>query len=207
MTTFALFADGVDIDLLEGLDDKSRRLAAVRAINKIARDARTEAARRILQQIAVPASYVQPGEKRLYVSREASSNSLEARITARGRAMSLARYVVGSPKPGVAGVTVRIHPGLATYMRRAFLINLPGVGGSTDAGLSNRGLAVRLKPGDSLRNKNFSRRVASGLYVLYGPSVAQVFRDNADEGVANEMTPSVAQKLADEFTRLLDVRL
>jgi hypothetical protein len=204
MATFALFADGVDVDLLEGVDDKSRRLAAVRAINKIARDARTEAARRILQQIAVPASYVQPGERRLYVSREANSNSLEARITARGRATSLARYVVGNPKTAVAGVTVRVHPGLSTYMRRAFLINLPGVGGSTDTGLANRGLAVRLKPGDTLRNKNYARRVASGLYVLYGPSVAQVFRDNADEGVANEMAPSVAQKLANEFLRLIE---
>lgn len=204
---FLIFADGVDVDLLEGVDNESRRLSAVQALNKIARDARAMAATRILQQVALPESYVQPGGHRLYVSKQATKRSLEARITARGRATSLARFVEGNPSLHAEGLHIRVQPGRSTFLRRAFLIRLPGVGGSTDAGLGNTALAVRLGPGGTLRNKSFARRVASGLYVLYGPSVAQVFRDNQDEGVANDMAPEVVEKLTVEFSRLVDYKL
>lgn len=202
---FAVFVDGVDVDLLEGLDNERRRQKAVQAINKIARDARAEAARKVLRQVALPASYVAPGNNRLYVSKQANNRSLEARITAQGRATSLARFVQGPAKINTAGIHLTIQPGHARFLKRAFLIRLPGKDGRTDAGAGNLGLAVRLGPGEALRNKNYSRRVASSLYVLYGPSVAQVFRDNQDEGVATDIAPGVANKLADEFRRLLDL--
>lgn len=202
---FVFFADGVDVDLLEGVDNDKRRLKAVQALNKVARDARADIAKRILRQVALPSSYVQPGNHRLYVSKQAQKNSLEARITARGRATSLARFAVGPQKVNAEGVTVKVHPGQAQVLKRAFMIRLPGRGGSTDLGAANLGLAVRLRPGETLRNKNFARRVASGLYVLYGPSVAQVFRDNQDEGVATDAAPGVANDLLREFLRLMDL--
>ena len=203
MSQFALFADGLELDLLEGLDSTSRRLAAVRAINKIARDGRAEAARLIRSEVNLPARYVSPGEGRLAVLRQANSNNLEARISARGRATSLARFVVGAAKPNKPGLYIEVSPGKVRFLRRAFLIRLKqGSNPITDTKF-NLGLAVRLRPGDTLKNKITARRVEKGLYVLYGPSVSQVFRANDGNGIANEMTPGLADKLEAEFLRLL----
>lgn len=203
MTEFVAFVDGLEVDLLSGLDSKSRRKAAVQAINKIARDARAMGARMIRDQVNLPVRYLSETEKRFYVSRQASGSSLEARITARGRATSLAQFVSGPARPGKAGVYVEVKPGKARFMRRAFLIKLPqGSSPVTDTRF-NLGLAIRLRPGEKLQNKITARRVESGLYVLYGPSVSQVFRANDGEGVANEMGPSIADRLGDEFMRLL----
>lgn len=85
------------------------------------------------------------------------------------------------------------------------MIRLPGVGGSTDTGLANVGLAIRLRPGERLANKTSARRVANGLYVLYGPSVDQVFRSNDGTGVANDLVPEIEDKLSKEFIRLLEL--
>lgn len=203
MESFAAFVDGLDVDLLQGLDTKSRRSAAVRAINKIARDARSMGAKMIRDQVNLPARYLSEAEKRFYVSRQASGASLEARITARGRATSLAQFVSGTARPGKAGVYVEVKPGKARFMRRAFLIKLPqGSSPVTDTRF-NMGLAIRLRPGEKLQNKLTARRVEKGLYVLYGPSVSQVFRANDGDGVANEMGPQIADRLGDEFMRLL----
>tara|TARA_Y100000593_G_scaffold83521_2_gene157512 strand:- start:15572 stop:16189 length:618 start_codon:yes stop_codon:yes gene_type:complete len=201
---FAVFADGLEADLLEGLENRKRRQSAVRAINKIARDARADAAKRIREQVALPASYVSPAQKRLYVSQNATGSSLEARITARGRATSLARFAVGNPRPGKAGVYVEVAPGKARLMKRAFVMRLPQGNALTDSKF-NLGLAIRLRPGERLSNKTKVRRIESGLYLLYGPSVSQVFRANDGEGVANEMVPEVANDLTAEFLRLLDL--
>lgn len=202
-TEFAVFADGLEVDLLEGLDSKSRRTAAYQAINQAARDARSAAAREITDQVNLPARYVSPGQKRLYVSKKAQTNSLEARITARGRATSLAQFVQGGARRGQEGVYVEIAPGKARYMKRAFVIPLRRGNQFTDTNY-NLGLAVRLGPGEKLRNKMRARRVESGLYLLYGPSVSQIFRANDGSGVAQDMAPEVAKDLTSEFLRLLD---
>lgn len=205
MSNFAVFFEGLDVDLLGGIDSKSRRLAASRAINKAARDARSRAAALIRDQVNLPASYVSPGNKRLYVSKNASQENLEARITAQGRATSLARFTQGSPKAGKPGVFVEVSPGKARFMKRAFLIKLPqGNSGVTDSRY-NLGLAIRLRPGEVIRNKAFSKKIDRGLFALYGPSVNQIFRANSGKGVASDMAPEVANKLTDEFLRLLDI--
>jgi hypothetical protein len=139
------------------------------------------------------------------VSKQATRNDLEAKITARGRITSLARLVQGNPTPNAAGVYVEVQPHKIKFLKRAFVIRLPqGTNSVTDTA-HNLGLAVRLKPGKVLNNKLTARRVASGLYVLYGPSVSQVFRANDDSGVANDMAPGVADHLMAEFLRLLKV--
>lgn len=61
---------------------------------------------------------------------------------------------------------------------------------------SNIGLAVRLKRGDTIRNKRQAVPVGGGLYLLYGPSVGQVFA-----AVAADIGPQVSDKLSDEFIR------
>lgn len=201
---FAVFMDGLEVYLLQGLDSQSRKLAAVRAINKAARDARAAAAREIRDQVNLPARYVSPAQKRLYVSKQAQKSSLEARITAQGRATSLAQFVSGGARKGQRGVYVEVAPGKARMMKKAFVIPLRRGNEFTDTKY-NLGLAIRLRPGERLQNKTFARRIESGLYLLYGPSVSQIFRANDGSGVATDMAPEVANKLSDEFLRLLDI--
>jgi hypothetical protein len=203
MSDFAVFAEG--LTELQDFAELKRdiRLAATRAINKIARDKRSRAARLIRDQVNFPAAYVAPGQKRLYVSKQANRSDLEARITARGRATSLARFTDGG-QVGHAGVYVQVAPGKSRFMKRAFLMRLPQGSTLTDT-IFNLGLAIRLRPGEVLQNKVSARKVASGLYLLYGPSVDQVFRSNDGSGVANDMVPEIERDLSAEFLRLLDI--
>ena len=184
--------------LLGNLTDARRTRVASRAINKTARDARSESQRKILAQVAFPRSYLNPSTGRLAVSRFASPDDLQANIRGRFAPTSLARFSVGSAKRG-AGVTVQVKPGMATFMRRAFLIRLPQ-GKSLTETKFNLGLAVRLRKGETLKNKRLARKMSSGLYLLYGPSVDQVFRD-----VSEQVAPGAADKLEAEFLRLLEV--
>lgn len=178
------------------------KFAAVQAINKVARDQRAEAARRITDQINVPKSYVSPAGGRLVVSQQAQRTSLEAKITARGRPTSLARFSRGTP--GKAGVTVEVKPGQSSFMRRAFLIRLPQGSALTDTRF-NLGLAIRLRPGERLQNKVRQVKLDNGLYLLYGPSVQQVFLDNQGRGVADDLAEPTADYLEAEFARLLEI--
>lgn len=204
MAEFAVFAEGLsDLNDLKDIPKDIRR-AAVRAINKVARDSRVGIARNIRSQVALPASYVAPGQKRLYVSKQAQGRSLEARITARGRPTSLARFTKGTARPGKAGVFVEVRPGRAKYLKKAFLIKLPQGSALTDTRF-NLGLAIRLRPGERIENKTSARRVSKGLYLLYGPSVDQIFRANDGSGVANDSVPKIESNLSDEFLRLLDL--
>lgn len=203
MIQWAVFAEGIEADLLAGLSSDKRRLRAVQAINKIARDARNMAADRIRSEIAFPDNYV--SGKRLYVSKQAQRSSLEARITARGRATSLARFVKGGVRKGQQGVMLEVGKGKAQFKKRMFVLPLRQGNEYTDTKF-NLGLAIRLRAGERLDNKLNARRVESGLYLLYGPSVYQVFRGNDGEGVANDIGPDVADKLQKEFLRLLDLK-
>jgi hypothetical protein len=199
MDTYAVFVEGLqDLGEIEGLDDKIA-LAAVRSINKIARDGRVAISREIRRQVNLPASYLSPSGGRLAVSRQATKGNLEAAITARGRATSLARFSSGG-KVGKEGVSVSVSPGRSVTLKRAFLIRLRSGTANLDT-QANLGLAVRLRPGETLRSKYAARRMASGLYLLYGPSVAQVFLDNSGKGVASDMTPEILDNLEIEFGR------
>ena len=205
--TFAFFAQGLEnLDQLTASKDEIRR-ALSKAINTITRNARAEAARRIRDEVNLPARYLSPSQKRLFVAQQASPSNLEGVIRGRSRPTSLARFVQGTPQRG-RGVYVEVAPGRARYMRRAFIIRLPGAGGSTDPELANKGLAIRLKPGERLTNKTDFRPFSSkdrNLYLLYGPSVDQVFNNRKGTGVANDMVPDIEVELEAEFLRLLDL--
>jgi hypothetical protein len=92
------------------------------------------------------------------------------------------------------GVRVQVKPGQAKLLPKAFLVNLNN---------GNLGLAVRLKEGQSLRNKNDGRMVKLGknTYLLYGPSVDQVFGDVAD-GNSDEISRLVSNQFFRQFARL-----
>jgi hypothetical protein len=189
-------ADLRDIDNL----DEAIVVAARQAINKAADRGRTRADREIRQQVNFPARYL---SERLKVTRRASGRSLEATITGRDRPTSLARFatssnVAASQKRG--NVTVAVSPGARKVVGRkaggsgptAFLMQLRG---------GNVGLAMRLKEGETVRNKKYMTKVGKGLYLLYGPSVNQVFRSVAEE----QTVPETAAFLEQEFLRLLDL--
>lgn len=203
MTQFAVAVEGIetfkDVQELGG----NLKFSVVQAINKVARDTRAEAARRIGEQINFPKRLLAPSAGNLTVSKQAQRASLEARITARGRPTSLARFSTGTP--GRAGVQVEVKPGQARFLRRAFLIRLPQGTQLTETRF-NLGLAIRLRPGERLDNKTQQVQLSKGLYLLYGPSIQQVFLDNRGKGVADDLADPTADALETEIIRLLGLR-
>jgi hypothetical protein len=79
-------------------------------------------------------------------------------------------------------------------MPSAFLMRLRAGAGTADN--YNIGLAIRLAPGERIRNKRVMTQVGHNLYLLYGPSVDQVFRTVADDNA-----PEIATMVRDEFYR------
>lgn len=196
---YALVVDGIEaLKDFEGLSKAAQR-AASQAVNRTLDRLRTDAAREVRKQVNLPASYVSPAQGRLAVNRRASPASLEGSVKARGRATSLARFVTNrGAAPGE--VTVMVKPGGAVHMRRAWLIKLRS--GPNSDNLGNLGLAIRLKPGESIRNRHLSARpIFPNVYLLYGPSVYQLVNNLAED----KLGPKAASFLEDEFLRLLDI--
>lgn len=182
----------VVIEGLEELRDIEKLDARVltrarQAINNTLRRARTSLDREVRQQIAFPARYL---GSRLRVTQYAQGASLQGTITGRDRPTSLARFAT-SKQSRRNGVRVQVSPGSNKRMKRAFLMPLAG---------GNLGLAMRLKEGESIRNKKFLKKAGKGLYLLYGPSVNQVFA-----GVADDETEQIAAQLQREFNRLMEL--
>ena len=171
------------------------------AINQVAQRGALNLARdAILGEINFPKDYLK-GD-RLKVSKLATDNSLEAVITARKRATSLARFAApGTPLGSNArrGVRVQVKTaGGSILLRRAWLVRLRQ-GASLTEDAYNVGLAVRVRPGESIIGKRTVHKswlVKDAVALLYGPSVDQVFRE-----VADQIAPRVAQMTAAEFQR------
>ena len=180
-------------------------IAAQRAINRVADSGATKSRRIVRDQVNFKAQYLtgtdSSGKPRLGVSKKASADSLEAVVTGRHRPTSLATFSTGSRTPGKAGVTVEVAPGFAKFMKRAFLIRLPAGRGNTDSP-GNLGLAIRLKPNEKIQNKRVMQQLSGNLYLLYGPSIDQIFPSAIDE-----ITPELQDQLGTEFIRLLDLNL
>jgi hypothetical protein len=190
------------LSALRALEDipANVKRAALQAVNRTADRTRTAAARRMREQVNWRASYLSPSQGRFNVTERARADSLEARITARQRPTSLASFSTGTVG-GKNGVTVQVAPGFAKLMKRAFLVRLR-VGSLPLDTRSNLGLAIRLKPGERVDNKRvmIPLRKGSNVYLLYGPSVDQVFRS-----VAGEVAPDAAEFLESEFLRLMEL--
>ncbi len=171
--------------------------AAVLAINDAATDSQPQIRREMRKQINFPGGYLESGE-RLFLKRKANKGTLEAVIAGRDRPTSLARFATAGANPQNSrgrGLNLRVKPGRTIRTQRAWLVNLRN---------GNTGLAVRLKPGESLRNSSGAvllagaahKRPDMNVYLLYGPSVDQVFR-----GVAGDMTPEILEKVSRNFIR------
>ncbi|MEP2533554.1 hypothetical protein [Shimia sp.] len=167
---------------------------ASRAINTTARRYRTKSAKAMREQIAFPARYLTgAADGRLRIPRFASPEDLSATIRGRGRPTSLATFVRGPKVHGRKAPTVEVAAGRREKMNRAFLMNLRN---------GNLGLAVRLAPGEKIENKRRMVLMNNGLYLLYGPSVDQVFNT-----VAEDVSEDAADFLEQEFTRMSEALL
>lgn len=203
--SYAVVVEGLEaLKMFDEIPTKIER-AAVQAINKTTDRARADGKRRIISQVAFPASYLNPSQGRL-TSRKASRGNLEGAVSGRVRPTSLARFTKDKPlSPGQQprkGVNLRIKPGAARFMRGAFLIRLRS--GTSDLG--NIGLAVRseTQPPNAYKPK----KIGKNLWLLYGPSVNQVLysaRNNG--GVVEEIAPGARDFLNKEFARLLNLEI
>jgi len=200
--TVTVLADGLEkfADQMAKMPEVSAKAARL-AINDVADRAR----RRIIpdeieKQVSFPAGYL-ADDDRLAVVTRATDSSLTAVIAARARATSLARFALngtpGVPVPG--GLSVRVRPARTVSLAKAFLVRLRA-GASLTEDHFNVGLAVRLKPGQKLRNKNVTVvETRSGLTLLYAPSVDQVFRT-----VAEDINGQLNDELETEYLRQFD---
>lgn len=142
------------------------------------------------EEVNFPAGYL--NNDRLFVASRASNNNLEAVIKGRDRATSLARFAAKGQTPKNTrntGVRVNVKRSAPKDMKRAWLVGLNN---------GNIGLAVRLSPGEQIRNKKTPSQVqiAPGVFLLYGPSVDQVFK-----GVAFDNADKIGDMVALEFLR------
>lgn len=181
---------------LDSIPDRLKR-NAVRAVNYAAGRARTRSAKEMRQQVAFPASYLR-GEGSRLTLRTAKGFGDEAVITGQFRPTSLARFATRGA-PSKPGVTLQVKPGMATRSNRMFLIRLRAGTADLDT-KSNLGVAIRLREGETIQNKKVTMQAMgkSGLYLLFGPSVSQVFRS-----VAADQVGDVQADLQREFERLM----
>ncbi|WHM53117.1 tail component Z [Xanthomonas phage XAP3] len=176
------------------------------AINKVAGGkGMTRIKKAMTDEIAFPSGYL--NGDRLRVTKRATGTSLEAIIVGRKRATSLARFVTGGAmvtnSKTAGGVQVRVKKGKTTYLKNAFLVRL-NRGASLSEDNYNIGLAVRLKPGETLGNKRTQHQawlVPGKVALLYAPSVDQVFA-TVSEKVSGKIADDVAAEFHRNFARL-----
>lgn len=191
----------LDIDEFLRDQPETTREAAKLAINGIAtRKAVPQFRRAMRDEVNFPAGYLEDPD-RFGVTRQATTTDLSATVTARFRPTSLARFAPGQSFEGAkrtGGVKVKVSKtGGGGTIPGAFFVRLRRGKDTTDG--FNTGIAIRLKPGERLRGRRKGTtgiELAPNLYLLYGPSVDQVFRE-----VSVAESPSVADQLQKEFLR------
>lgn len=202
----------IDIDI-RGLANLERfvskaspefRKALPLAINDTLRYAGRTGSSDIRDQINVGRNYIgdaRSKDAKLRITRYASANNPEGVLAARDNAVSLARFAVGKPTFGRTkrGPKVRVKTGSGgETIRRGFFVKLPANSSAIEAGF-NLGLAVRLKPGEKIDNKRVNAKpLANGVFLLYGPSVAQVFQsvgDDIQDPVASYLVSQVLRQV------------
>lgn len=183
---------------IDSISDMSKGMQTnlVRAVNKTIAWSRTLAAREIRKQVNLSASYLSGEKGRLKITQQASSNDLSAIITGRHRPTSLATFASNARSGFHRGARITVQPGLSRFMPKAFFVPLRS--GNTDT-KNNVGLAIRLPVGQRPNRAYKPTPLSKGTWLLYGPSVDQVFDD-----VALEISPAVADYLEAEFFRLTD---
>jgi hypothetical protein len=182
----------IQVNGLKGFQDYLERLpdiatqAAVFALNDVGGGTGLTMLRdEIYDEIEFPKGYL--NRDRLGLAKRASTSKLEAVIRGRDRPTSLARFAKGASNRR-SGVQVRVKPGSTKTMSNAWLVPLRS---------GNTGLAIRLKPGESLNKRTPPKvKLAADVYLLYGPSVDQVL-----SGVATDNSDKLGEMVSREFLR------
>lgn len=178
--------------------------AAADALNDGAVLARKLGSQEIRRRINFKAPYLDGG--RLVVRRRAKPNDLEAVVTGRDRPTSLARFAQGTPTFGRQRNAPRVRvraTGASRSIRGGFYLRLRRGSSIIRDENANVGLAVRLKEGERIKNKNEMVPIGGDVYLLYGPSVGQVYRSVAEK-TTDEVSAQVAQRFAHYLGRRLD---
>lgn len=190
----------LDLEEFLGSQPQTARTAARLAINSTATRKAVPGLRRDMKsEVNFPSGYLEDPD-RFGVTKQATEADLSASITARFRPTSLARFSSDSPVGArrTGGVNVRVNTtGGATRLPGAFFVKLRRGADSQDG--FNVGLAIRLKPGQRLLGRKkggLGVQLAPDLYLLYGPSVDQVFRE-----ASVAASPRIADDLQKEFIR------
>lgn len=196
---------------VQGLDDVMRmareagtleediQRIAVQAVNHAADFGRTRAQEQGQREIAFPNGYLAPGAKRLQVTQRAQLGRVQATIFGQDRPTSLARFATKTTADD-QGVLVQVRKGRTKRLRRAFFMKLRRGNSETQ---NNLGLAIRLPKGKQPNVAYKPKEIAPGLFLLYGPSVNQMLRVLAENG----LTQTIAKEAENEFTRLMDLDL
>jgi hypothetical protein len=181
--------------------------AASRAINQVmTRTGRKRIEDTIYSEVAFPKGYLNlPG--RLDNTKFAKPEDLEAIMSARFRATSLARFLAPGQNFATSktsgGVKVMVTPGRTQVLKKAFPIRLNAGDQNTET-VNNMGLAVRLKKGDTLEGGKGIKLSSNGktdLWLLYTVSVYQIFSRVADEQL-DAIGTDVTQEFMRQFTLL-----
>lgn len=158
--------------------------AALMSVNQVSERFAVPMFRREMEsQIDFPRGYLKL-ENRFGITKKANRGDLRAVISGRDRPTSLARFITSTSK---TGITVRVHRGRATRLKKAFVVKLKN---------GNQGLAIRLPKGERPQDAYKPVELDMGVWLLYGPSVDQVFR-----GTIVDKLPEVGQALSKEFFR------
>lgn len=200
---FIVAVEGLSI--IKDLEDLDQRilLAARQAINKTTERSRAGVARMIREQLSFPARYLSGQEGRLTIAKKAQGTDLSGIIRGRDRPTSLARFVRGSKVIGKKGVDVQVSAGGgARHLPGAFLFKLKA-GSAPLSEAFNLGLAVRTKDGTKPKGAYKPKQIGKGLWILYGPSIDQAFKQVLKEGAVQDDS---AAFLEAEFNRLLQLR-
>lgn len=176
-------------DEIETLDPKIANILR-QAVNETTQEGRRRAARSMEKQVNFPRGYLTGQANRLGIAKYATKGDLTAIVRGRDRPTSLARFVQGSPKIGTKGVSVTVDPGKSESMPSAFLIKLRN---------NNIGLAYRTKSGKA--PSRGAKQIGKGLWLLYGPSVDQVFDETRDE-----LKPELEALIREKFERLWEAQ-
>ncbi len=176
-------------DEIETLDPKIASILR-QAVNETTQEGRRRAARSMEKQVNFPRGYLTGQAGRLGIAKYATKGDLTGIVRGRDRPTSLARFVQGSPKVGAKGVSVTVDPGKSEFMPSAFLIKLRN---------NNIGLAYRTKNGKA--PSRGAKQLGKGLWLLYAPSVDQVFDETREE-----LKPELEELLRDKFERLLEAQ-
>lgn len=148
------------------------------------------------EQINYPSGYLSPSANRLYLKRRALNERLEIIIAGRDRPTSLARFLMSWSRQTGAKIKVK-RSGRLSVIGRAFPVRLRAGATLTNDNF-NVGLALRVDPGQGVRGKiaQATAKLSENVYLLYGPSVGQVFND-----VAAEDAPAFIEMVSTEFLR------